>query len=468
MYICFLKPFLYIMMLSAKNHLQALLLSWWLLLPAAAAAAGSDVGGSSHHNKKFADPLQLNRILHNVLQAEAGGQEEEEEDQVVIISTSVSSQSSSNSIRRRRLETYEYTGGTVTIRDADFENPAVADIQVTDNVEVCDVDVSVDIRHSYSGDLLVLVIGPDENTASVLAVGNCADVDNMIERFDDAASATLGYGESTTNCGANGSRVRPNLNPEVDELDLQSRLSVFNGMMSRGRWRLGVIDLFEGDTGYIRTWSVHITPCSGGEGGEGGEGNEGGEGEGNGSGGGNKNTGSGGGGGDAPPIGAIIGGVVGGLAVVGLIVGAVLYSKRSSNNNEAKASGQGDASATVPSTIQTMPGAATMASTYNNTASSSMVNKTNKVITAPPGRLGLSISIVDGQHTVTNIAADSPVVGQFQVDDKILLVCGESAGTKSSAELMALLSSRAGGTRDFVVERIEAAGVAADVNEVEC
>jgi hypothetical protein len=88
-------------------------------------------------------------------------------------------------------------------------------------------------------------------------------------------------------------------------------------------------------------------------------------------------------------------------------------------------------------------------------------NVTFKQLTVSPGKLGLTIGLEKGRHTVTNIKDDSPNKGLFQVGDVITMINGQDVQKKTSAELLGVISASANEQRTFIVEREGA-------DEIEC
>ena len=141
-----------------------------------------------------------------------------------------------------------YAVNEISIPDSDVTG---ASIDITDDIVVCDVDIMVDVQHTYSGDLwLVLYYPQSSDINATLALQQCAGDDNVVEYFDDEALVQLG---TDLSCQDGGSRVQP-----------VTPLSVFDGRSSLGTWVLGIADLADGDTGYLSSWEIIITPCSDG------------------------------------------------------------------------------------------------------------------------------------------------------------------------------------------------------------
>ncbi|MCF6181553.1 proprotein convertase P-domain-containing protein [Lutibacter sp.] len=111
-------------------------------------------------------------------------------------------------------------------------------INLTNNITISDVNVTIDISHTYIQDLVISLIAPD-NTEVVLFNRECAGEDDISVTFDDAGS--------TITCGTQ---------PVVGIIKPSSPLSTFNGKNSNGSWTLKVVDYYNGDFGSINSWSL--------------------------------------------------------------------------------------------------------------------------------------------------------------------------------------------------------------------
>jgi len=122
--------------------------------------------------------------------------------------------------------------GTVTI----------STITITNNREINDVNVNLNINHTFVGDLDIVLRGPD-NTTVVLVDREGGSGDNFINTtFDDQADDPIN-GQSAPFTGT----FRPDGN-----------LSDFNGMMSAGDWDLIITDNANIDGGQLNDWTIEI------------------------------------------------------------------------------------------------------------------------------------------------------------------------------------------------------------------
>ncbi len=102
-------------------------------------------------------------------------------------------------------------------------------ISISENLEIYDIDIYVDITHPRIGDLYFEVRNPD-NTRIILHNRNGGNNSNIIGWYDD------------------------DLQP-FDPADM----SLYFGSQSQGDWRFFIADLTQGETGTLNTWGIRIT-----------------------------------------------------------------------------------------------------------------------------------------------------------------------------------------------------------------
>lgn len=123
-----------------------------------------------------------------------------------------------------------------------------------DEALLVDVDLELDIAHSYVGDLAVDLVHPDGTQVRVLyrpGLGtidpSCPGDDLRLILDDEGAIA---FDACSTTIPAVSGRVRP-WNP----------LSLLDGRTRNGTWRLRISDLEPGERGVLRGWTLHL-PCT--------------------------------------------------------------------------------------------------------------------------------------------------------------------------------------------------------------
>lgn len=127
----------------------------------------------------------------------------------------------------------------VTIPDnsSSFETSSIV---VPESVTIGDINVSVDITHSYKGDLQLTLVGPNNEVVDLISPFFCKNGSFLIT-FDDNATAF--------DC---------NSTEENEVYQPENLLSVFNGENSKGTWSLMYADTGAGDTGTLNSWSIEI------------------------------------------------------------------------------------------------------------------------------------------------------------------------------------------------------------------
>lgn len=123
--------------------------------------------------------------------------------------------------------------------------PIISRITLASTDMVSDVNVTVDISHTWVNDMTISLISPT-GTEIQLVARPCTNASllNITATFDDSGSALV----CATNPAINGT-VRP----------LQA-FSGFNGQPINGVWQLKVLDPFNEDGGAINGWSLNV--CS--------------------------------------------------------------------------------------------------------------------------------------------------------------------------------------------------------------
>jgi len=114
--------------------------------------------------------------------------------------------------------------------------------EVTDPATLLDLDLSLDITHTRTADLRIILKGPD-NTSVLLSDRNGGDGHNYNGTvFDDEAPEAI-----TDALPPFTGRYRP-----------QFPLSLFDGKPINGIWQLRINDGFSGNTGTLNSWCLHL------------------------------------------------------------------------------------------------------------------------------------------------------------------------------------------------------------------
>lgn len=125
-------------------------------------------------------------------------------------------------------------------------------INVAGSGTLMDVNVSLDITHTWIGDLDISL---EHNGVTVLLLDSpCGNFDNLQVTVDDDGGAIV--------CAA----------PTTGTVAPAQSLSAFNGLDKQGLWNLSITDNAGGDQGTLNNWSLivrsdgDVNPCQGGTG----------------------------------------------------------------------------------------------------------------------------------------------------------------------------------------------------------
>lgn len=153
---------------------------------------------------------------------------------------------------------YLFKTGQITCNSFSSSNvpvtiPTSANVTVNSTLNVStsgiisDVNISLDITHSWVNDVTITLISPSGTQVQLVAQPcTYASLLNIIATFDDSGNPIV--------CGIN-----PAISGTI--IPLQS-LSVFNGQQMNGTWTLRVLDSAQGDGGAITSWSLNICNVS--------------------------------------------------------------------------------------------------------------------------------------------------------------------------------------------------------------
>ncbi|MCP3978088.1 MAG: hypothetical protein GY716_01985 [bacterium] len=116
-------------------------------------------------------------------------------------------------------------------------------ISVADDLIVTDVDVQVNISHTYDGDLQIRLVAPN-GTQIMLSDRHGGSGENYTNTvFDDEAATSIASGAP----------------PFTGEFQPDQPLSAADGISALGDWRLEVVDNAGADTGSIVSWTLGLT-----------------------------------------------------------------------------------------------------------------------------------------------------------------------------------------------------------------
>ena len=133
------------------------------------------------------------------------------------------------------------TNCPVTIPDVSTARALLA-ASVPAGCKVTDVDVLLDISHTWDGDMVATLVDPAGLRVPLFSA-ICGASDGIQAILDDEAATTIG-----TVCPPAGFQ-RYNTNPA-------GGLTLLEGGKATGTWTLEVQDTVGGDTGTINTWGL--------------------------------------------------------------------------------------------------------------------------------------------------------------------------------------------------------------------
>ncbi len=112
--------------------------------------------------------------------------------------------------------------------------------------EIADVNVTLDVAHTFNGDLNIYLISPAGTRVKLVADrgGNSDNFTNT--EFDDSAAVAI-------------ASVTPAMAPFTGTFRPEEPLSAFIGEDSGGKWTLEISDDGPGDTGNLLGWSLEVT-----------------------------------------------------------------------------------------------------------------------------------------------------------------------------------------------------------------
>ena len=113
-----------------------------------------------------------------------------------------------------------------------------------------DLDISLDIAHSFDGDLDVTLTHVPTGITMTLFGDVGGTNEGFVIRLNDEAGTDIAMASNAKLDGA----ISGVFNPQGVSL-----LSIFDNLDASGEWRLSIVDDSSGDFGTLFNWSLHIT-----------------------------------------------------------------------------------------------------------------------------------------------------------------------------------------------------------------
>jgi subtilisin-like proprotein convertase family protein len=111
------------------------------------------------------------------------------------------------------------------------------------SVTITDINVTLDINHTWDSDLTVILVSPDATPVTLFSAIGGSGQNFTNTTLDDAAATTI-----ASNSAPFTGTYRPS-----------SPLSILNGEDALGTWTLSVTDSAGGDQGTLNSWSIEVT-----------------------------------------------------------------------------------------------------------------------------------------------------------------------------------------------------------------
>jgi len=124
----------------------------------------------------------------------------------------------------------------------DFRNTN-SSIYIGANFNIADINVSVNIEHTYVGDLVITLKSPSGKVATLFKRRGADGQNLTATMFDDEATTAIGNGQA----------------PFSGVFQPESPLSTFDGGTSKGFWTLTVSDRAWWDNGTLNSWKMDFT-----------------------------------------------------------------------------------------------------------------------------------------------------------------------------------------------------------------
>jgi subtilisin-like proprotein convertase family protein len=150
-------------------------------------------------------------------------------------------------------QVFDATGLPLTIPNT--AGTVTKTLNVTFNQPIVSVKTSMNIDHSYIGDLDVRLVSPQNTTRVVFdrpgvpASNFGCEGDDINASFSDSHTNTAAQFEST--CGSSSPAISGNYRP-------MEAFSAFAGQNAQGNWTLSIRDNFDDDGGGLLAWSIEV------------------------------------------------------------------------------------------------------------------------------------------------------------------------------------------------------------------
>jgi subtilisin-like proprotein convertase family protein len=141
--------------------------------------------------------------------------------------------------------TYENNVAKVLTDAKNAARPGVttSTIEVTGAGKVYDLNVELDISHTYVGQLTATLYSPDGTAVALFSNVGGSGANFTATVLDDQATTSITAGSAPFN----------------DTFQPEGSLAAFNGLDAAGTWTLEITDGVKGDSGTLNSWSIDVT-----------------------------------------------------------------------------------------------------------------------------------------------------------------------------------------------------------------
>jgi len=126
--------------------------------------------------------------------------------------------------------------------DSAGTNPAISTIDITAGVSITDLNIQLNINHTWDSDLDITLTSPSGTVVELTTDNGGSGNDYIDTIFDDEAGTSVTTGSA----------------PFTGSFSPEGVLGDFDGESSFGTWTLTVFDDAAGDTGTLNTWTIFI------------------------------------------------------------------------------------------------------------------------------------------------------------------------------------------------------------------
>lgn len=115
-------------------------------------------------------------------------------------------------------------------------------ITISDSATIEDINIGMNITHSYIGDLGIVITSPSNTEVVLKTSDDCDSEENIVGIFDDNA---ISY-----NCF--------NSSNNISQKSINDVLELFNSETVSGDWTIDIGDFAPGDTGILNSWFIEV------------------------------------------------------------------------------------------------------------------------------------------------------------------------------------------------------------------